>query len=107
MPRRELLTPTERLELLAFPREEVELIRRYTLSRQDAAFVRQHRGDHNRLGIAVQMSYLRFPGRAIGEREQPHEPLLSMLAAQLEIPVAAWDLYARRDETRRASPAWA
>ncbi len=101
MPRRELLTFTERLELLAFPTDEAELIRLYTLIRQDVAFVRQHRGDHNRLGIAVQMAYLRFPGRVIGEREAPYEPVLNLLAAQLEIPVAAWDLYAKRDETRR------
>ncbi len=71
MPRRELLTSTERLELLAFPTEEGELIRLYTLNRQETTFIRQHRGDHNRLGIAVQMAYLRFPGRVIGKREAP------------------------------------
>jgi hypothetical protein len=49
MPRCELPTSTERLELLAFPEDEGELIRLYTLTKQDLAFVRQHRGDHNRL----------------------------------------------------------
>ena len=53
MPRRELLTPTERLQLLAFPEDAGELIRVLTLSKADIAFVRQHRGDHNRFGIAV------------------------------------------------------
>ncbi len=41
------------MQLLAFPENEGELIRRYTLTKADLAFVRQHRGDHNRLGIAV------------------------------------------------------
>jgi hypothetical protein len=45
MPRRELLTPTERLQLLAFPEDPGELIRVLTLSKVDIAFVRQHRGD--------------------------------------------------------------
>jgi TnpA family transposase len=54
------------MQLLAFPEDEAELIRRYTLTKADLAFVRQHRGDHNRLGIAVQMCFLRFPGRVLG-----------------------------------------
>jgi hypothetical protein len=101
MPRRELLTSIERLQLLAFPEDERELIRLVTLTKADLAFVRQHRGDHNRLGIAVLMSYLRYPGRVLGEGERPHEPVLNLVAEQLEIPIAAWDLYAGRDETRR------
>jgi len=102
MPRRGLLTSTERLELFAFPEDGTELIRLYTLSKQDVAFIRQHRGDHNRLGIAVQMSYLRHPGRVLGEREKPHAPLLNVLTEQLQVPLSVWDLYARRDETRRS-----
>jgi hypothetical protein len=37
----------------------------------------------------------------IGEREKPHESMLNLLATQLAIPTIAWDLYAKRDETRR------
>ncbi len=65
MPRRELLTSPGRLELLGFPTDEGELIRLYTLTKADLVFVRQHRGDHNRLGIAVLMSYLHYPGRVL------------------------------------------
>ncbi len=52
MPRRELLTPTERVQLFAFPEDESELIRLATLARTDLTYIRQHRGDHNRLGLA-------------------------------------------------------
>ena len=64
-------------------------------------YVRQHRGDHNRLGFGVQMCSLRFPGRALGEDERPPDRLLNLVATQLGISIVAWDLYARRDETRR------
>jgi TnpA family transposase len=101
MPRRELLTPTERLQLLAFPEDTGELIRVLTLSKLDVAFVRQHRGDHNRFGIAVLMAYLRYPGRILAKDEKPHDPVLNLIAEQLQIPTAAWELYADRDETRR------
>lgn len=101
MPRRELLTPGQRAELLAFPSDEAELIRRYTLSKTDLAFVRQHRGHPNRLGVAVQMGYLHYPGRVLGQDERPHPPLLGMVAAQLKVSTSVWDLYAARDQTRR------
>jgi TnpA family transposase len=101
MPRRELLTSIERLQLLAFPEDEGELIRLFTFTKSDLAFVRQHRGDHNRLGIAVLLSYLRHPGRVLAQGEKPYEPVLSLVAEQLQIPASAWDLYAERDETRR------
>jgi TnpA family transposase len=65
MPRRELLTSAQREELLAFPTEEVDLIRHYTFSAHDFAVIRRCRGGHNRLGFAVQLCYLRFPGRLI------------------------------------------
>ena len=51
MPRRELLTAAQREALLAFPEEEENLLRYYVLSVRDLAAVRQHRGDHNRLGF--------------------------------------------------------
>jgi len=63
--------------------------------------VRQHRGDHNRLGVAVQIGYLRFPGRVLAEGERPYPPLLGMVAAQLKLSASIWDIYAERDQTRR------
>jgi hypothetical protein len=47
VPRREILTSSQRMQLLAFPDDEGELIRRCTLTKADLAFVRQHRGNHN------------------------------------------------------------
>jgi len=102
MPRRELLTSAQRAQLLAFPADEGELIRHYSLSKSDLAFVRQHRGDHNRLGVAVQIGYLRFPGRVLAEGERPYPPLLGMVAVQLKLSASIWDIYAERDQTRRA-----
>jgi len=101
VPRRELLTPAQRFQLFAFPDDESELIRLATLSKEDFAFVRQHRGEHNRLGVAVLMVYLRYPGRVLGPGEKPHAPILGIVATQLRVAPAVWDLYASRDETRR------
>jgi TnpA family transposase len=65
MPRRELLTAAQREALPAFPDEAENLLQHYVLSVRDLAAARQHRGDHNRLGFAVQLCYLRYPGRVL------------------------------------------
>ncbi len=101
MPRRELLTPAERESLLTIPSTEAERIRHYTLNRVDLGFIRQHRWDYNRLGVAIQLCYLWYPGRVLGRGEIPPAALLAMVAAQLKTTAAMWDQYAARDQTRR------
>lgn len=58
-------------------------------------------GGHNRLGFAVQLCYLRYPGYALPADKTPPAGLLSHVASQLRIDPLAWAEYARRDETRR------
>jgi TnpA family transposase len=101
MPRREILSPAQREALLVIPVDRAGLIEHYVLSEQDLSLIRQRRGDHNRLGIAVQLALLRFPGIALQADETPPQELINFLALQLNVHSSAWDEYARRDETRR------
>ena len=79
------------------------LLRVATLSKEDLAFIGQHRGDHNRLGVGIQLCYLRHLGRVLGPDEAPDAQLLGLVAVQLRVSAGVWDLYANRDQTRRAS----
>ncbi len=101
MPRRSLLTSTERLALLAFPLTEDEMIRYYTFSEADLAVIRQHRGGQNRLGFAVQLCVLRYPGCALSPDAQVPEALLAFITRQLRVEPDLWSQYALRAETRR------
>jgi TnpA family transposase len=101
MPRRSLLTPTERAGLLAFPTTDDELIQHYTFSEPDLSAIRQRRGNHNRLGFAMQLCYLRYPGFALHPDAEPPAPLLSIVCRQLRIEPDVWPQYAQRLETRR------
>jgi hypothetical protein len=67
MPRRSLLTLAERAGLLAFPTTDDELIRYYTFSEPDLSAIRQRRGNHNRLGFAVQLCYLAICAQPLGK----------------------------------------
>lgn len=101
MPRREVLTPSERVRIVGLPEDPAELVRLSTLSDDDLAFIAQHRGEHNRLGIAAQLVYLRFPGRVLGPAETPDPTVLELLASQLGCSREVWSDYALRDQTRR------
>ncbi len=101
MPRRSILSAAERQSLLALPDSRDELIRRYTLSESDPSIIRQRRGAANKLGFAVQLCYLRFPGMVLGVAELPFPPLLHLVAEQLKIPVECWAEYGDRAQTRR------
>jgi hypothetical protein len=77
------------------------LIEYYILSEQDLSLIRRRRGDHNRLGISVQLALLRSPGVVLQADETPPEELINFLALQLNISSSVWEEYAQRDETRR------
>jgi hypothetical protein len=65
MPHRELLTESQRLSFQTPAGDEREMVRYYTLSSEDLALINRRRGDPNRLGFALMLCYLRFPGRIL------------------------------------------
>jgi TnpA family transposase len=102
MPRRSILSATERESLLAVPEDRDELIRLYTFNEADLALIDQHRGAQNRLGFAIHLCYMRYPGVLLGADERPFAPLLNMVADQLKVSSEVWEDYGRqRAQTRR------
>jgi hypothetical protein len=101
MPRRSILSSTERESLIALPDAEEDLIRPYTFSETDLSIIGQRRGQANRLGFAVQLCYMRYPGVMLAVDEEPFGPLLRLVAEQLKAPPENWADYGRRAETRR------
>lgn len=101
MPRRSILSVTEQASLLALPETEDDLIRHYTFSESDLSIIRQHRGSVNRLGFAVQLCYLRFPGTILSIDQSPFPPLLRLISNQIKVPVESWADYSKREQTRR------
>ena len=101
MPRRSVLSTAERSSLLAIPEADDELIRQYTFSAADLALIGQRRGDANRLGMAVQMALLRFPGQGLLPEAIVPAAMLRYIGHQLRIDPACWPRYAHREETRR------
>lgn len=101
MPHQELLTESQRLSFQVPASDEREMVRHYTLTPEDLILINRRRGDPNRLGFAVMLCYLRFPGRVLQPGEQPPAELCAFVAEQLGMDAAHFADYAGRDQTRR------
>src|ERR1700674_4541664 len=101
MTTRQLLSPQSRAALFDPPADPTAIVRHYTFSPEDIALIRQRRRAANRLGFAVHLAYLRFPGRVIGVNEAPPPDMLAFIAVQLGDDAKAFEDYAQRQQTRR------
>ena len=100
MPRRVILTDAERQNFLALPTDDDTLIRHWRLNDEDHRLLETRRRDDTRLGLALQLYALRYPGRLIQRGEVIPESSLAILADQLQIEPGVLATFAHRVPTR-------
>lgn len=100
---RELLTEEQRKILKEIPcdLDMNEMAAYYSFSEHDIKIINSHRRDHNRLGFAVQLSILRYPGWQLSDIETIPYNVLEYIAKQLNINPDNFSLYAKREPTKR------
>ena len=96
-----ILSPQLRAKLFNPPADHDEAKRRYALAPEDLALCKRHRRQHNRLGFAVQLALVCDLGRPLRLAEHVSIAVVEIVGEQIGITPAIFDLYARRDETRR------
>jgi Domain of unknown function (DUF4158) len=103
MATRELLSPAQRAQMLCIPEDLSDqlLARYYTFSDDDLALIKQRRRLKNRLGFAVQLVYLRFPGRTWLASEDVPPRVLAYVADQLRVNPMSLVQYAQDREATR------
>jgi hypothetical protein len=89
------------LQLLTLPTSLRELEERYSFTPSDLEFIGAHRTNSNRLGIAVQLCFLRHPGWAWTPEERIPATMLRWIAVQVSADPSDIESYAKRDPTRR------
>src|ERR1700731_4785496 len=100
--RRQQLTEAQITALLDPPTDQRELVRHYTLSAAAPGGIRRCRGYHNRLGHALMLCYLRYPGRPLKAGERPPRSLLLFIAEQIDaLPEAIEDYLAAERNRQR------
>ncbi|MCI0579854.1 MAG: Tn3 family transposase [Chloroflexi bacterium] len=96
-----LLTAEQRLWFTAIPADlpQTSIVQYYTLSAEDIGFIRRQHGQANRLGMAVQLCILRFPGRPLTDLPGIPENVLHYVAQQVQIPATHFARYGERTDT--------
>jgi TnpA family transposase len=85
MARRRILTPAQRLALLALPVDRAEAARYYTLSEAELAAINRRRGGRSRLGFALQLCAFRYPGRLLHPGEELPHAVVAFVAEQIGV----------------------
>ena len=83
------------------PTDEESLIRHCTLARAELDLIQAKRTRHNRLGLAIQLCFLRHLGRALLPDETPPASMVAFVAQQIGVNPDAMAEYVRRDTNRR------
>ncbi len=85
------LTPEQRHALGEIPADlsDREIARYYTFAQSDLDLINLRRRLHNRLGFAVQLAVLRFPGRPLKDVAGIPSRVLTAIADQVQAPASA------------------
>lgn len=101
MPRRHILSARQRSSLLDLPTDEASLLRHYILADDDLIHIDRRRRPENRIGFALQLCALRYPGRMLVPGEVIPLAVSAFLGAQLGIAGDVLVHYAVRRQTRQ------
>ena len=101
MPRRRILTKRQQAQLLDLPTDAANLHEHYTLDDFDLEQIRGRRRVYNKMGVALQLCALRYPGRLLTPGEVIPVEVQRFLADQIGINADDLAGYATREETRR------
>ena len=82
------------------PPSRMHLERFFFLDDEDRGLIGRRRGDHNRLGFAVQLTTVRFVGTFVADPVDVPGGVVEYLAEQLNVAAASMATYTQREKTR-------
>jgi Domain of unknown function (DUF4158) len=92
------LTAEQRDTFVRIPLNLSERLGRfYTLSDRDLQIINRHRRPANRLGFAVHLGLLRFPGRTLADAPEVPGRIVQYIAEQLGVDPDVFEHYGERD----------
>lgn len=100
MPARIPMTGPQRDALLALPDTEAMVVRHHSLDANDLAAINSARTPETRLGYALQLCCLRYPGRHLRRGELLPAVMLDHIAEQIGVDAEVIAGFARRTPTR-------
>ncbi|EAG2243658.1 Tn3 family transposase, partial [Listeria monocytogenes] len=96
---RELLTPEQRQALMQIPQDEWVLGTYYTFAKRDLEIINKRRREENRLGFAVQLAVLRYPGWPYTHIKNIPDSVIHYISKQIGATPSSLSLYPQRENT--------
>ncbi|WP_324657975.1 Tn3 family transposase [Bacillus altitudinis] len=96
---RELLTPEQRQAFMQIPEDEWILGTYFTFSKRDLEIVDKRRREENRLGFAVQLAVLRYPGWSYTHIKSIPDSVLQYISKQIGASPSSISHYPQRENT--------
>jgi TnpA family transposase len=93
------LARKQRENFMKIPEEDWALGSYYTFSKEDLELINKHRRDENKLGFAVQLAVLRFPGWPFTHVKSIPKSVIKYIANQLELNYSSILNYPHRENT--------
>ena len=95
------LNPEQRHALTQIPSDlsDRDIARHYTFTEKERELINRRRRASNRLGFAVQLALLKFPGRTLMEVKEVPRAVLTTIAEQVDVPASAFTTYGDRENT--------
>ncbi|MFA1643630.1 Tn3 family transposase [Chryseomicrobium imtechense] len=96
---RELLTTDQRNLLMKIPEDDLIEGAYYTFSNHDLAVINKRRREENRLGFAMQLAVLRYPGWSYTHIKNIPDSVIRYIAKQINADPFSLSLYPQRENT--------
>lgn len=96
---RELLTLEQRQDFMQIPEDEWILGTYFTFSKRDLEIVNKRRREENRLGFAVQLAVLRYPGWPYTHIKSIPESVIHYMSKLIGATPSSISLYPQRENT--------
>ncbi|MBH0159156.1 Tn3 family transposase, partial [Fictibacillus sp. 5RED26] len=96
---RELLTTDQRQALMKISDDEWLMGTYYTFTNRDLEFINKRRREENRLGYAIQLAVLRYPGWPYSHIKNIPDSVIHYIAKQINANPSSLCLYPQRENT--------
>ncbi len=96
---RELLTPDQRMALMQIPEDEWVMGTYYTFSKGDLEIINKRRREENRLGFAIQLAVLRYPGWPYTHIKSIPDSVIHYISKQIGTNPSSLSHYPQRENT--------
>lgn len=98
---RELFSKEQRKLFMKYPEDEWTIESYYTFSKYDLEIIMKHRKEENKLGFAIQLAALRYPGWSYSSNKTIPIEIIQYIANQVCTVPKALKLYSLRNNTSR------